>query len=63
VAPEVLSRDLSVMLGLTLFLFLAGYGFCGPGKGRINRCEGGLMLAAYLGYTTYLVLGVLGGKA
>ena len=63
VAPEVLSRDLAVMTGLTLFLFVAGYGFRGPGKGRINRFEGGAMLAVYLGYTAYLVLGVMGGTA
>ena len=63
VAPEVLSRDLAVMTGLMLFLFVAGYGFRGPGRGRINRFEGGAMLAAYLGYTAYLVLGVMGGKA
>jgi cation:H+ antiporter len=63
VAPEVLGRDLVVMVGLTLFLFVAGYGFRGPGRGRINRIEGGAMLAAYLGYTAYLVLGVLAGRA
>ena len=63
VAPEVLSRDLAVMTGLMLFLFVAGYGFRGPGRGRINRFEGGAMLAVYLGYTAYLVLGVMGGTA
>ena len=63
VGPEVLSRDMAVMTGLTLFLFVAGYGFRGPGRGRINRFEGGAMLAAYLGYTAYLVLGVMAGKA
>ena len=63
VGPEVLSRDMAVMTGLTLFLFVAGYGFRGPGKGRINRFEGGAMLAVYLGYTAYLVLGVMGGTA
>ena len=53
VASEVLSRDISVMLVLTVSLFLIGYGFRGPG--RINRYEGAGLLACYLGYTVYLV--------
>lgn len=53
VAPEVLSRDLVVMAALTLSLFALGYGFRGPG--RINRIEGGLLLACFVGYTAYLV--------
>ena len=56
---EVLSRDMAVMTGLTLFLFLFlfGYGFRGPG--RINRFEGAALLTAYVGYTAFLVLEVL----
>jgi cation:H+ antiporter len=57
VPPEVLSRDMVVMTGLTLFLFLFGYGFRGPG--RINRFEGAALLTAYVGYTAFLVLEVL----
>lgn len=53
VAPEVLSRDVLVMAALTLSLFVFGYGFRGPG--RINRFEGTILLACYVGYTTYLV--------
>ncbi|WP_075879228.1 calcium/sodium antiporter [Vreelandella massiliensis] len=53
VAPEVLSRDLAVMTALTLSLFVIGYGFRGPG--RINRVEGGVLLACFIGYTAYLV--------
>ncbi|TGN40490.1 calcium/sodium antiporter [Marinobacter confluentis] len=53
VAPEILSRDILVMAALTLSLFVLGYGFRGPG--RINRIEGGLLLAAFVGYTAYLV--------
>ncbi|MGM0521001.1 MAG: calcium/sodium antiporter [Pseudomonadota bacterium] len=53
VAPEVLSRDLAVMTALTLSLFVIGYGF--RGTGRINRVEGGILLACFIGYTTYLV--------
>ncbi len=58
VPPEVLSRDMLVMIGLTLFLFLVGYGFRGPG-GRINRFEGSTFLAVYISYTAFLVIDVL----
>ncbi|MGS2745084.1 calcium/sodium antiporter [Halomonas sp. LS-001] len=54
VAPEVLSRDLVVMTALTLSLFVLGYGFRGPG--RINRIEGGALLACFIGYTAYLIM-------
>jgi len=57
VSPEVLTRDWVVMAGLTLSLFVLGYGF--RGQGRINRPEGGLLLAIFIGYTGYLVYGVL----
>ncbi|WP_127556683.1 calcium/sodium antiporter [Saccharospirillum alexandrii] len=53
VGPEVFSRDIMVMAGLTLLLFLFGYGFRGPG--RINRVEGGALVAAYVAYTGYLI--------
>jgi cation:H+ antiporter len=56
VGSEVLSRDILVMAGLTVSLFLIGFGFRKPG--RINRYEGAILLAAYGGYTTYLILGV-----
>ncbi|WP_421843710.1 calcium/sodium antiporter [Marinobacter algicola] len=53
VAPEVFYRDIAVMAALTLSLFILGYGFRGPG--RINRLEGGLLLACFVGYTVYLI--------
>lgn len=53
VGSEVFSRDILVMAGLTLSLFLIGYGFRGPG--RINRFEGGLLLACYVGYLAFLI--------
>lgn len=53
VSVEVLSRDVLVMAALTLSLFVFGYGFRGPG--RINRIEGAVLLACYLGYTGYLL--------
>lgn len=60
VAPEVLSRDILVMGGLTVLLFVFGYGFSGPGRGRINRFEGATLLACYLAYTTCLARCVFG---
>ena len=53
--PAVFYRDWVVMTVLTVALFLMGYGFRGVGTGRINRIEGGILLAIYLGYTGYLV--------
>ena len=50
---EVLTRDLFVMILLTLSLFVMGYGFKGPG--RISRFEGALLFASYAGYTIYLI--------
>jgi cation:H+ antiporter len=57
VSAEVLSRDISVMALLTIILFAVGFGFRGPG--RINRYEGALLLAGYIGYTIYLASGVI----
>ncbi|GAA0843722.1 calcium/sodium antiporter [Marinobacter szutsaonensis] len=54
VADEVLVRDLPVMAGLTLALFVLGYGFRGPG--RINRLEGAALLTVFVGYTAYLLI-------
>ncbi len=53
IAPEVISRDLSMMVILTVSLFIIGYGF--RGIGRINRYEGAGLLACYIGYTGYLL--------
>lgn len=54
VGMEVLYRDLSVMASMTLALLIMGYGF--KDEGRISRLEGGLLLAAYVAYNTYLVV-------
>jgi len=54
VGPEVLTRDMLVMGVLTLSLFAIGYGFRGR-RGRINRVEGALLLATFVGYTSYLL--------
>ena len=61
VGPEVFNRDMLVMAALTLSLFVIGYGFRGPG--RINRIEGAVLLACYVGYTAYLISTVFGGQA
>ena len=53
VDPKLLTRDLPVMLGLTVLLFIVAYGFRGPG--HIKRYEGFLLLFAYLGYLIMLI--------
>jgi cation:H+ antiporter len=45
---EVLTRDIPIMVLLTLVLFALAYGF--RGAGRINRPEGACLLAAFVGY-------------
>jgi cation:H+ antiporter len=59
VGPEVFSRDIMVMAALTISLFIIGYGFRGR-QGRVNRIEGAILLACYLGYTAYLAKSVFG---
>jgi cation:H+ antiporter len=58
--PAIVSRDMAVMGGLTLALFIIGYGFRGR-PGRINRFEGAGLLAVYLCYTLYLMCTVIAG--
>lgn len=53
ISPEVFSRDILVMSGLTVSLFLLGYGF--RGQGRINRFEGAGLFLAYIAYTASLL--------
>lgn len=52
VASEVLYRDWMVMTGLTLSLFILGFGVLG--RGRINRIEGALLIGVYAAYAGYL---------
>lgn len=54
---EILFRDMGTMLALTIALFVIGFGF--RGVGRVNRVEGGVLLACYIGYTYYLIQGTL----
>jgi cation:H+ antiporter len=51
-SPDVLSRDLPVMLVLTFALLLMSYGFRGPG--RINRLEAALLLGGFIAYQALL---------
>lgn len=56
-APEIMSRDWPVMMGLIGLLFVMAYGF--GGAGRINRIEGGLLLLAFVAYNSWLVITLL----
>ncbi|MAL98796.1 MAG: calcium/sodium antiporter [Alteromonadaceae bacterium] len=55
VEPVVLWRDWSIMIALTLGLFIMAWGFRILGPGRITRPEGGLMLVLYAGYLYWVV--------
>ena len=54
IGADSIERDLPVMVGLTLVLFVMGWGFRGR-LGRINRWEAGALLAAYVAYTGWLL--------
>ncbi|MDH5360227.1 MAG: calcium/sodium antiporter [Gammaproteobacteria bacterium] len=49
---ELFNRDLPVMLGLTITLFVLAYGF--RGTGRLNRYEGSVLLSCYAIYMLLL---------
>lgn len=53
-ADGVLTRDLPLMVILTILLFVMAYGF--RGNGRINRYEGGFLFAIFIGYEIVLYL-------
>jgi cation:H+ antiporter len=50
----VMQRDYPVVLALTLVLFVMAYGF--KDRGRVNRFEGGILLACFVAYITWLGL-------
>lgn len=56
IGPEVLTRDYSFMIGLTLAMFFFAYGFKKPGQ--INRLEGGILLGIYAAYMVVLYFSV-----
>ncbi|MGW8248661.1 MAG: calcium/sodium antiporter [Acidiferrobacterales bacterium] len=53
--PELLSRDLPVMIVITIALFAMSYGF--GRQGRISRLEGAILLGAYLFYMGWIYAG------
>ncbi|EIJ36345.1 calcium/sodium antiporter [Thiothrix nivea] len=57
VADEVLTRDFPIMLAVTAGLFIMVYGFKKPG--HLTHWEGSLLLSVYVGYTGWLVYGVI----
>ncbi len=55
-SPEIMTRDIPVMIGLTLLMFIMSYGF--RKNGRISRLEGVLLFAAFITYQGMLFLGI-----
>jgi len=54
VAPEVLYRDWTLMLALTVGLMIMGFGMTGWRK-VISRFDGSILLLVYVAYTGYLL--------
>lgn len=54
VPPDILTRDFPLMITLTILLFVMSYGFRTPGK--INRIEGGILLAIFVAYQIMIYL-------
>jgi len=54
ISEDVITRDLPVMLGLTLALFVMGRGR--NGDGHINRVEGSVLLLCFLTYQGWLYI-------
>ena len=52
---DMLSRDLPVMIGITIALFAMSFGF--GRQGRISRLEGGILLGVYVFYMGWLYVG------
>ncbi len=57
VDTRVLTRDMLVMVILTVSLFIIGYGFRKGRKGRVNRFEGAGLVIIYIIYTIVLLTG------
>lgn len=55
-AHGVLERDMPIVVGLTILLFVMAYGFRGPG--RINRLEGGVLFCAFIAYQILLFFSI-----
>ena len=50
----VMQRDYPIVVAFTIALFIMAYGF--KGRGRVNRFEGGMLLAGFAAYMTWLGL-------
>lgn len=59
VPAEVLTRDWTVMVSLTILLFALGYTRKAIGEKNISRVSGSVLVAIYIGYTLYLIVGVV----
>ncbi|MDT8878017.1 calcium/sodium antiporter [Halomonas saccharevitans] len=59
---EVLLRDWSLMMVMTVMLAIFAMGWRGR-AGRINRVEGAVLLAMFIGYTAYMISLVARGGA
>ncbi|MCM2130498.1 calcium/sodium antiporter [Larsenimonas rhizosphaerae] len=57
-SPDIIMRDWSIMMALTVTLLLMSVGTRHPG--RVSRLEGGLLLAVFSAYTGWLVASVTG---
>lgn len=55
VAPELLTRDMTTMLALTVLLILMCVSLKRGQQGQISRLEGGLLLSGFVAYTGYLI--------
>jgi cation:H+ antiporter len=53
VPPELLTRDMVVVAGLTVLLFAMSFGF--GQEARLGRLKGAILLAVYLAYTAWLI--------
>ncbi|GAB2713854.1 calcium/sodium antiporter [Halomonas garicola] len=52
--PDVLTRDWIVMTVMTLLMIIFAFSWRGRPR-KINRLEGGILLALFVAYTTYMV--------
>jgi cation:H+ antiporter len=57
IPADIISRDWPLMAILTVALFAMGYK--ANGHGRITRLEGAILVAVFVGYTSYLAYSVV----
>ncbi len=55
VPDGLVGRDLPMMLGVIVMLFLFAFSWRRDRHPRINRVEGGILLTSYIAYTAYLI--------